>query len=164
MVQMVHVQAVGNHLPALPGAGLEQAGVAQRHRCIDRHRGADLVLCQRLHDAKNTHPVAVVAQGVVAQVGVGRHHGARRFEGHALHVQREPLQRRHHPQRHAGVARPLHGFALGQHGPVVVAVVHAVAAQRVLQVVVRQARFDGLGGGAHGLSPAGCAAAAKASK
>ena len=152
VVHMVHVQAMTHQLPAQIDTGLGQGGIARRHRRVDGHAGWDVARAQLLHDAVNAHPVAVVAQGVVAQIRVGGLQRTDRLEGHALLVQGKPLQRCRDPQGHPGAAGPLHRRAVGQHRPVVTVVVHAVLALGVAQIVL----------GDHGASPTGTEACSKA--
>ena len=154
VVQVVHVQAVGNDLPAALCAFPDERRVADGHCCIDRDRCADLVPFQGLHDAEDADAVAVVAQAVVAQVRVGGLHRAGWLERQAFHVQREPLQRRYHPQGDACTTGPGDRRTTRQDRPVVQVMVHAIVALAIFEVFAA----DG-----HGASPTGCAAAAKAS-
>jgi hypothetical protein len=150
MVDVVHVHAIGDDFPAALQAGLHERRVALGDGGIDGDRRGDGVLFQRLHDAKNADTVAVVSQGVVAKIGVGRLHRARWLEGLPFHVQGKPFQCRNHPKGQTGALGPTHRWSLRQHGPGVPVVVHAVTAQGVIEVIVGQT---------HAASPTVCAAA-----
>ena len=126
-----------------------------RHCGIDRHRYPNTKAVQRLHHAKNADAVAVVAQRVMPQVRIGRHQSSRRLERLALHVQRKPFERGHDPKRDPGAAGPRYFLPLRKDRPRVTVVIHPVAAMRVFKVV---------GWHAHGASPTGSDARAKASK
>ena len=91
MVQMIHVQTIGHDFPAQFVALLKQAGVAHCDGRIDSHSGRNAMLLKRFHDSVNAHPIAVVTQGVMAEIWISCLHGARWFEGHTCHVQRKPL-------------------------------------------------------------------------
>jgi hypothetical protein len=136
MVQVVHVLTVGNDLPALAHARLQQTGVTRRHRRIDRHRRPDAMALECLHDAKYADPIAIVAQRVVTQIGVRGLHRPGGLEWLTLHVQREPFQRRYDPQGHTRTIGPSDRLAFGQHRPVVTVMVHAIPPMRVLEIVV----------------------------
>ena len=103
---------------------------------------------ERLEDTEDADPVAVIAQRVMAQIGIGGDHPARRPERLGRHVEGEEFQRRHDPQRDPGAAGPGDLRAFGLHRPVIAVVVHAVAAQGIAEVIVGQS---------HGLTSPHCA-------
>src|SRR3954467_7077068 len=101
-MQVIHVEAVTDDLPALLSDRLDERGIAQRDRCVYRRARADAVLLERLHHAEDAHAIAVTPQRVVAQVRIRGLQRAERLEGLALLVERKPLQRNRDPQRDAG--------------------------------------------------------------
>ena len=110
VMRAIHVPAVADDL-TLAGGDLDQQRRALGELGVNGEAGAQVALRQGVKDPIDTYPVAVVAQGVVAQIGIGHAHTARRREGQALLIEREILHTDVDPQRQAGAAGPAQRWA-----------------------------------------------------
>ncbi len=136
VVELAHIDAVRDHLPAARVDLVDEQRIALGNLRIHRDRGLDPELVEQLEDAEDADPVAVVAQRVVPEIGIGRDHAARRLEGLGRLVEREEFERRHDPERDARAVRPLDLRAFLQDRPFVTVVIHAIAALGVFQIIV----------------------------
>src|ERR1043166_1805693 len=109
-MDMVHVDAMRHKLEAEPTCLLQHMWVTLGEPRGHGNGSFEPACFERAEDARETHAIAVVAQGVIPIVGEWPLGAAGRLYTLGCHVEGEELQRRHDPERDAGIVGPAHGL------------------------------------------------------